>query len=215
MVRKLRSPTRTITRKGGTDFQGEFLSPKGPADESLVFDSVSALMCGVHLEHRKEVVQLSFELTRSRYVDDDGSEVEAIHDYHTVLEDGELEYFEAKYSVASLSEKVLAKLERLQRAMAREGKQLQLVFRETLEENGYIQTVLLLRRFGQLSFAEKSTEAALRRLGSLESATLDVWLKRAQKEGVATGLLFHLLYHQQLPLLYECLVATELLPCRG
>jgi hypothetical protein len=215
MVRKLRSPTRTITRKGGKDFQGEFLSPKGPTNESLVFDSVSALMCGVHLEHRREVVQLSFELTRSRYVDVDGSEVEAIHDYHTVLETGEVEHFEAKYSVASLSEKELAKLERLQRAMAREGKQIQLVFRETLEQNGYIQTVLLLRRFGQLSFPEQTTVAAMLRLGSFESATLDVWLKRAQRAGVATGLLFHLLYHQQLPLLYERLVATELLPCRG
>jgi hypothetical protein len=132
-----------------------------------------------------------------------------------VLETGEVEHFEAKYSVASLSEKELAKLERLQRAMAREGKQIQLVFRETLEQNGYIQTVLLLRRFGQLSFPEQTTVAAMLRLGSFESATLDVWLKRAQRAGVATGLLFHLLYHQQLPLLYERLVATELLPCRG
>jgi len=214
MVRRLRSPTRTITRKGGKDFQGEFRSPKGTSDP-LIFDSMSSLMCAVHLEHRREVVSVTFERERSQYVDVDGSFVDAIHDYHVVLESGEVEHIEAKYSASSLSEKELAKLERLQRAMARDGKELQFVFRDSLEESGYIQTVLLLRRFGQLDFSEASKRAALQRLGTFEATTLDIWQKRAVAAGVITALLFYLLYHQELPLLYERLVATELLPCRG
>jgi hypothetical protein len=214
VARKLRSPTRTITRKGGRDFQGELRSTKGTSDP-LVFDSVSALYAGVYLEHRQDVAQISFELKRSKYVDEDGATVEAIHDYHLALNTGEVEYVEVKYSLTSLSQKALDKLERLQRAMAREGKQLKLVFRDNLEENGFIQTILMLRRFGQLTFSESAKQRALQRLGAFEGGTFDEWLKRAHRSGVTTALLFHLLYHQRLPLLYERLLATELLPCRG
>jgi len=214
MVRKLRSPTRTITVKGGQGFQGELPSPKGTTFP-LVFDSVASLMGAVHLEHRPEVAAIAFEAEKSEYVDDTGASVWAIHDYHAALNTGELEFVEVKYSLASLSAKELQKLERLRRGMAREGKELHLIFRDTLEENGYIQTVLLLRRFGLLNFSEKSKSVALERLSEFEAATMDGWLKRAQRVSVATGLLYHLLYHQRLPLLYERLVATALLPCRG
>lgn len=61
MGRKLRSPTRTISNRGELPrFIGQFPCTKG-ATFPLTFDSLSALLCGVYLEWRPDVVRVAFE----------------------------------------------------------------------------------------------------------------------------------------------------------
>jgi hypothetical protein len=214
MVRKLKSPSRTLTRKGGKDFQGEFPCTKSTTFP-LVFDSVASLHCAAYCEHRPEVKHMEFEVRGREYPDEAGTGmVKALHDYTLTLVTGELEEVEAKYSRDSLSKEEAERLEVLQRCMARDGRVLNIVFREDLEKHGFIDTVLLLRRFGTLPYPERSIKRALDRLGTFGPGTLDNWLARSGAANIPTGLLYHLLYHQRLPLLYQRLLATELVPCR-
>lgn len=223
MGRKLKSSVRTIIGKGGQHFKGEYLSPKGPAAllgveymASIKFDSISSFLCGIYCEHRRDVSLMEFEKERSKYTLDDGSTmISAIHDHRLLLSDGEIEYVEAKYSRESLSEKEAQRLELLSQVMVRDGHRISIIYRDVLEANGFIQTVLLLRRYGHIQYTDRMVQSALERLDQAEATDLRGWRKRSLAAKVPTGLLYHLLYHQRLALLYRPLVSVEFLPCQS
>jgi hypothetical protein len=74
---------------------------------------------------------------------------------------------------------------------------------------------MLLRLYGQLGFSPELLLSATDRLAANAPINLEDWRTRAHKAGVSIGLLYHLLYHQKLPLLYQPLLPMELLACRA
>jgi hypothetical protein len=205
MVRKLRSPSRTISNRGPSRrFTGEFPCTKS-VTTPLVFDSITSLYCAVALEHRKNVVRIEFEPRMHTHAATSVlAALTAITDYEVTLDTGELLPVEAKYSEGSLRDKERIHLMLLAEHCESEGRPLEVMYRDVLERDGFINTVLL----------PASVANARRRLEGLEAATLEVWRERAQAARVPTGLLYHLLYHQELPLTYRTLLPMALAPCR-
>ena len=215
MVRKLRSPSRTISNRGPSRrFTGEFPCTKS-VTIPLVFDSISSLYCAVALEHRKNVVRIEFEPRMHTHAATSVlAALTAITDFEVTLDTSELRPVEAKYSESSLRDKERTHLMLLAEHCEAEGRPLEVVYRDVLERDGFINTVLLLRRYGLLPQAPASVANACRRLEGLETTTLEVWRERAQAARVPTGLLYYLLYHQELPLTYRTLLPMALAPCR-
>lgn len=215
MARKLRSPTRTLSNSGEREqFIGEFPCSKSTTSP-LVFDSIPALYCAIYLEWRKDVVRMEFEprwykFTRTA----DLPALRAIPDFDVVLDTGEEHPVEAKSSLSKLSAKEQAKLQLLKQHCDAQGRTLEVVYRDVLERSGFIDTVLLLRRFGLLRVTPEAVRAALARIREKSPATLAEWRRRALEGVVPTGLLYYLLYHQELPLVCEPLLSMELTPCR-
>lgn len=216
MARKLKSPTRTISNRGDLPrFIGQYPCSKGNTS-CLPFDSISSLYCGVYLEWRKDVVSIAFEpRVHSFAASGELPEVTCIPDYETTMSTGELALFEAKYSEDSLKDD---ERERLRNAAAHSraaGMEYQIVFRKELEKSGFIDTVILLRRYGLLDFSAEVVAEAQHRLENFCEAHLEQWRERAARARIPTSLVYYLLYHQQLPLIYRPLQVMELQPCRA
>lgn len=220
---KLKSPTRTISNRGPRPrFTGSFpcLKPMRPAPfgrvASLPFDSVSSLYGGLWLEWRDDIAKVGFE----DQVDDHAEDGElpamrAISDYHVVASSGELGRVEVKFSIDSLPADERKRLAALAEHANRKGLTFELMDRLRLEQNGFIQTVLLLRPYAQMQWAPAAARAALKRLETYPAGTLAAWRCRAREHQVPVGLAYQLLYRQQLPLVYEHLVPAELALCHA
>lgn len=226
MARTLTSPTRKISNKGEyPKFIGHYTCDKSPTGTPpfdllgdigvLPFDSISALKCGIYLEWRKDVAKIMFEPRIHKF--DASGELQSLTinpDFEVALVDGELEIVEAKYSEESLKDKDREKLALAYAHFKAQGIPYKVVYRQQLEVNGFIETIILLRRYSKLVFGDSTIEAAIKRLQSIEQTDLKTWRKIANSAGISTALLYHLLYHQRLPLTYTPLQFVELLPCQ-
>lgn len=212
---KLYSPTRTISNRGDLPkFIGQFPCAKAEASH-LVFDSLSALYCGIYLEWRQDVVSMAFEPHMLTFAAEAGLPELTCHpDYEVILDSGEIEFYEAKYSRDGLRDAEREKLVLTAAHFEQRGIPYKVIYREDLETDGFIDTIILLRRYGLMQYPEGVVEAVAQRLAQVPDATLEAWRSHAAAAGVQTGLLYHLLYHQRLPLVYRHLLPVELLPCR-
>jgi hypothetical protein len=214
LAKKLRSPTRTISNRGEREkYIGQWLCVK--SDSPLVYDSIGSLYCGIYQEWRQEVAKIIFEPREIAF--QATAELPAVRfypDYEVLLTTGQVELWEAKYSRASLSEKERAKLELISAHCDLAGRPYHVTYRDELEQDGFIDTILLLRRYGHMSYRAEVLSKALSRLAHYPKAVLEVWRARADKARIPTGILYHLLYQQRLPLTYRRLVFAELQPCR-
>jgi len=215
MARTLRSPTRKLTNRGPFPrVMGHFRSPKADIDP-LVFDSQASLFLLLYLEHRRNVQKIAFEPEVHWFeATDDRKAVVGNPDALAILDTGELEWYEAKYSRESLRDKDRDKLALLASHLSASGESHTIIFGEDLRRDGFIQTVLLLRPFGLYSIRAKIADRACAALAGFGAANLEVWRSRAYTKGISVTMLYHLLYHQRLPLIYETVIPVELLPCR-
>lgn len=218
---RLKSATRTISNRGPRPrFIGQFPCSK-PAQEPLFgrvswlpFDSVSSLCGALWLEWRQDVAKIDFEAGVDFYEETaELPSLRAITDFHIVLDTGEVGRVEQKYSVASLSSEEKSRLAMLAEHSKRRGVTFELMDRVTLEERGFIQTILLLRPYGLLPLPQAVVNQAKERLGAYSVAVLRVWRQRARQHRVPLAAAYKLLYQQQLPLSYEPLTVAELEPC--
>jgi hypothetical protein len=215
MGRTLRSPTRKLTNRGPFPrVMGHIRCAKADTDP-LVFDSQTALFLLLFLEHQREVVKIAFEPVVHRFeATADRPAAVGNPDVRVILDTGEIRWKEAKYSRKGLREKDKQRLAILASHLAAIGEPHEIVFGEDLRRDGFIQTVLLLRPFGLYAVKAKTADRACATLGSFGAAILEVWRSRAHAHGISTTLVYHLLYHQRLPLIYETVIPVELLPCR-
>jgi len=180
-----------------------------------VFDSQAALFLLLSLEHQPNVQKIAFEpIVHSFEATEDRAAVVGNPDVMAILDTGEIEWYEAKYSRESLRDKDKEKLALLASHLAAIGQPHKIVFGEDLRRDGFIQTVLLLRPFGLYAVKAKTADRAIAALADFAAATLEVWRSHARARDISITILYHLLYHQRLPLLYETVVPLELLPCR-
>ncbi len=135
-------------------------------------------------------------------------------DAQVILDTGEIKWFEAKYSRESLREEDREKLALLASHLDAIGQPHEIVFGEDLRRDGFIETVLLLRPFGLHGVPPEHANRAWGALADFGPGILEVWRSRARARGISITLLYHLLYHQRLPLKYETVIPVELLPCR-
>lgn len=183
---------------------------------TLPFDSLSALCCAIYLEWRQDVVEFDFEPRKFDFAEHgDRPAVSCIPDFEATLDTGELAIFEAKYSREHLRADEHAKLRLLEAHFDSRGISYTVVYRLDLENNGFLQTLALMRPYAQLEHSLQAQERALARLGAFPSADLSTWRQRATDVGVPVALLYHLLYQQRLPLEYQPLQFEELRLCHG
>lgn len=218
---RLKSATRTISNRGPRPrFIGQFPCSK-PAQEPpfgrvawLPFDSVSSLCGALWLEWREDIAKIDFEAGVDVYEETaELPALRAITDFHVVMDTGEVGRVEQKYSVASLSSEEKTRLATLAEHAKRRGLTFELMDRVTLEERGFIQTILLLRPYGLLPLPQAVVSRAKERLGAYSADVLRVWRQRARQHRVPLAATYKLLYQQQLPLQYEPLTVAELEPC--
>jgi hypothetical protein len=225
--RKVRSPSRTISNRGNLPrFIGHFPCAKAPPGLDpldrpfclgvMPFDSLSSLKCGIYLEWRQDVVQLSFEPEVDKYpATETLSELRCVHDYKVLFASDERGVVEAKDSQASVTSEQQAKFDLAAAHLREKGVSHTVVYRSDLEKDGFIDTVLLLRRYGRhLRFKASSIERAKQLLASQKEQDIAAWRAQARKHGISIPLLYHLLYHQQLPLKYAPLQFVELELCQ-
>jgi hypothetical protein len=182
----------------------------------MPFDSLSSLKCGLYLEWRQDVVQVSFEPDIDNYpATETLSALRCVHDYKVLFASAERGVVEAKYSQESIKSKQQANFQLAAAHLRERGISHTVVYRLELEKNGFIDTVLLLRRYGRhLHFKTSSIERAKQVLARQEEQDIAAWRERARKFGISIPLLYHLLYHQQLPLKYAPLQFVELELCQ-
>lgn len=185
-------------------------------DGVLVFSSISELRVAEFLTWSPDVVRIAFEPRKVQFdAHDSLPAVTCWPDFEIVFNSGEIEWVEAKHSEDILSAKEKAHLELIAAHCTREELRYRVIYRTQLEENGFIGTISLLRRYGELLFDEVRLACALSRLKDGGPKDLDGWIEFASSERVPTDLLYHLLYHRRLPLMYRPLIHPELQRCQS
>jgi len=221
MPRHFKSPSRTISNKGEYPrFVGLLSSPKATnpspwyVEEGwgvVPFDSLSALICAIHLEWRRNVESFSFEKRAFSFsATDQLPKLRCIPDFEVVLTTAEIGLVEAKYSESELRPQERLKLELASRHAGEQGLFHEVIFRRTLEVNGFADTIFLLRPYGLMEYPEAKLDTAFQRLSSFEVTDLATWRERAIDARVPIAVLYKLLYQQRLPLKYRHLQFIEM-----
>ena len=214
MGRQLKSKTRTISNRGEMPrFIGYYLCMKAK-NNRLHFDSLTSLYVGRYFAWLKRIKRMDFEPRQHSFRYEDKT-VTSIPDFEGEHDTGWIEYVEAKYSPESLSDEDRCRLKAIKQHFANRGNRYQVVFRTTLERRGFIQTICLLRRYGDLNFPEQTLKTALETLASPTPKTLREYRILAVAHAVRVSVLYHLVYHKQLRIRYELPRHEELELCRG
>lgn len=192
---------------------GVFNSPKSTRSQ-VAFDSISSLLCGVYLEWRSDVSSFDFEPRRLSFpCPDDLQEIKSIPDYEVVFETGTIGYAEAKYDAIQLRSSEKKKLAALEAHFRREGIWHEVVYRKELEREGFIQTILLLRRYQNARYSPATRNRVLQAFRGYAEGNLAQWRERARAEAFPLAVVFRLLYEGELKLRYEPLQSSELQAC--
>ena len=192
------------------------LIPTGKADDGVIaFSSITELLVALFLIWARWVVKILYEPRKVTFTaTEDLSEVIGWPDFEVLLDGGEIEFVNAKYSDASMREEERSQLERFDAHCRAHAQRHRVVFRDALEKNGFIETISLLRPYGLLEFPAPVIAGAMAILGGLPATHLEGWQERAREALLPLDLVYHLLYRQQLPLAYRPLVHTGLRKCR-
>lgn len=214
MARGVKSPVRKISNRGPRPrFTGYCPVAKSEGSTPLVFDSITGLLATVYLDWHRSIARLAFEPTRHR-IEIDGETFNSIPDFSFTDVDGQEGLVEAKYDLDALEPQMLKRLGQCYRWYTSQGYAYIVVDRMTLERSGFIQTIMLLRRYRQLKYSATNLERARACLAKGGPATLSEYRRRAWASGVSLGLLYVLLYREELPLHFEPFVLEELALCR-
>ena len=177
----------------------------------MPFDSLSALICAICLEWRTNVASFSFEKREFNFSETDQlPQLRCIPDFEVLLTTAELGFVEAKYSEQDLRPQERLKLHIASRHAAEQGFFHEVMFRRTLEIDGFADTVFLLRPYGLMAYPEAKLDTAFKRLSSFEVTDLATWRERAIDARVPVAVLYKLLYQQRLPLKYRHLQFIEM-----
>lgn len=222
MPRTFKTPTRTISNKGEHPrFVGVLPSLKVSGGLStwyvddgqgvVPYDSMSAMICALYLEWRKDVESFAFEPRSHGFEATDSlPALRCIPDFEVVLTTGEIVLVEAKYSRENMREAERVKIELASQHFAMAGRRYEVVYRKDLEVNGFADTIFLLRQYGLRSCLESVLSGAQRRLSDFDAGDLATWRGRAIGAQVSVGLLYKLLYMERLPLVYRPLQFLEM-----
>ncbi len=167
----------------------------------------------MYLDWKKLIASISFEPHKHK-VEIDGVSFTSIPDIGATDIDGRFGYVEAKYDISRLTDEELARLDKCSRWYEREGYAYEVLDRKTLESNGLIQTIALLRRYRSLRYPPETLARAKRCLIHERAATLREHQERAKQRGVPLSILYVLLYRQELSLIFEKLVHAKVALCR-
>ena len=173
------------------------------------------MLVAIWLKWSKRVRRIAFEAAPLCFAAvDDLPALLAWPDFQVVLDNDELEWVEAKYSKEALTPKIASKLTQLAGHCERDQRRFRVVYRKELEANGFIDTISLLRRYGELEFDELVLNRAVTRLSTYSPCFLEHWRSHARVQRVPIDVLYHLLYRERLPLLYRPMMPPELERCR-
>lgn len=205
-----------VTNKGPLPrFIGLLPTDKAP-DGVLVFSSITELLTGIFLAWARAVRRIEFEAREVAFEPTDNlAGVNGWPDYELTLEGGEIEWVNAKYSRSSLRDEEREQLDLFDAHCLASGRRHRIVYRDELERDGFIESILLLRPYGLLPYPNDEIQGALIILGGLPPTHIDGWHLRAREAFLPIDLVYHLLYREQLPLTYRPLMHTALRQCRN
>lgn len=211
MSRRLKSPTRTISNRGDHPrFVGIFHSKKSTRQPS-VFDSISSLFCAIYLDWRRDVVTFEFEAQKISFLTPGSpKETSCIPDYEVVFDTGEVGYVDAKYDPDAMRDTERLKLAAFSAHCQREGIRHEVVFRSELEQDGFIQTIQLLRRYATLEFPSRTLRRVVDEFSGHPEANIIEWQKRTRGSALPLAAVYRLLYEGALPLRFGPLLNSEL-----
>jgi hypothetical protein len=215
MSRHFKTARARITNRGPLPrFIG--LIPTDKASDGVIpFSSLSELTVALFLIWAKSVNAIAYEPRVVTFqATDDLPEITGWPDFEAVLEGGEIDWVNAKYSESSMREDERARLETFDAHCRVNGHRHRVIFRDQLEKDGFIETIGLLRPFGMLNYREGDLDGAMSILGTLPPTHLEGWEARARDALLPLDLVYYLLYHQRLPLLYRPLIHRSLRKCR-
>lgn len=192
------------------------LQPTNKAkDEFLPFSSLSELAVGLFLRWAPSVKGIAYEPTEVVFeATADLPRIAGWPDFEVVLDGGEVEWVNAKYSDSGMRDAERTQLDGFDAHCRATGRRHRVVYRDQLEQDGFIETIGLLRPYGDLEFQEADLAGALSILGGLPPTHLEGWEARTREALLPLDLVYHLLYHQRLPLVYRPLVHRSLRRCR-
>lgn len=216
MRRRYETARGRVSNRGDLPrFVGILPCPKA-AEGCVVFSSLSEMYVGMYLTWAKRVSRIAFEAARLEFAAaGDLPSLVAWPDFEAVLDNGEIEWVEAKHSKDGLRPDEAEHLTWLAAHCEREHRRFRVIFRMDLHEDGFIDTVALLHRYGQLEFPTQSLTKAAERLAHHPASYLEQWRAHARAARVPIDVLYHLLYQERLPLLYRPLLPVELIACRA
>jgi hypothetical protein len=176
---------------------------------------LSELAVGLFLDWATSVKAIAYEPKEVEFeATADLPQVTGWPDFEVVLDGGEVEWVNAKYSEDTLREAERAKLEAFDAHCSVSGRRHSIVYRDELEQDGFIETIGLLRPFGALTFPEQDLAGVLSILGGLPKTHLEGWEARTREALLPLEIVYHLLYHGRLPLVYRPLLPRILRRCR-
>jgi hypothetical protein len=188
------------------------LMPCHKADSGvLVFSSISELCVAEYLTWSPDVEKICSEtLIRISDTGNEATDIDYWPDFPIVLYGGEVELIEAKYSPESLTARAKLKLARVTTHFNRVGRRFRVIFRTELENDGFLKTIELLRRYSRMSYSAESIRKAEERLRTPTAQYLERWREMARKVGVPIDLLYYLLFHGRLPLAFRPMMHTAI-----
>jgi hypothetical protein len=174
---------------------------KKATDQVLPFGSLSELAVGLFLNWAATVMRIAYEPRVIEFeAANDLPRITGWPDFEVVLEGGEIEWVNAKYSESAMRDTERAQLDGFDSHCRAQGHRHRVVYRDQLEQDGFIETIALLRPFGDLTFSEEDLTGVLSIIGGLPPTHLDGWEARTREALLPLDLVYHLLYHQRLPL---------------
>jgi len=188
------------------------LIPTGKAPTGVLdFSSISELLAAIFLICCAHVRQIRFEARKVTFEkSDDLEEVTGWPDYETTIDGGEIEWDNVKFSESSLRPDEREDLYRFDAHCRQSGLRHRILYRDVLERDGFIQTLMLLRPYGLLRLPERDVERALMILGSLPSTHLEGWQARARESLIPLDLVYHVLFREQRLLTFRPLLSSTL-----
>ena len=215
MSKRFKSSRGRISNRGPLPRFIGLIPTSKAGDGVIAFSSISELLVALFLIWSKWVARILYEPRKVTFpATNDLPEVVGWPDFEVVLDGGEIELVNAKYSDASMPEEERSQLANFDAQCQANATRHRVVYRDVLEKNGFIETISLLRPYGLLEFSDSVIAGAMAILGGLPATHLEGWQERAREALLPLDLVYHLLYRQQLPLAYRPLVHTGLRKCR-
>lgn len=215
MSRHFKTARARISNRGQLPRFIGLLPTDKSADEVLPFSSLSELAVGLFLDWADSVKVIAYEPREVTFeAANDLPGITGWPDFEATLEGGEIEWVNAKYSESAMRDQERENLHGFDGHCRANGHRHRVIFRDQLEKDGFIETVSLLRPFGHLTYREDDVAGVMSVLGGLPPTHLEGWEARTRKALLPIDLVYHLLYHQRLPLAYRPLVHRSLRKCR-
>lgn len=211
MSKRYKSPRGRISNRSPLPRFIGLIPTKKSLSGSLAFSSITELYSAIFLIYSRFVEAIEYEAEEISFAATEKlAAITGWPDFTTTLDGGELELVNAKYSRDSLRDEERDTLDLFDAHCKADDRRHRVLYRDELEKNGFIATIMLLRPYGLLTYPPAHCERAISILGSLPPTHLEGWQERARETLIPLDLIYHLIYQQRLAIKFRPLLSSSL-----